>query len=196
MNYALHYTRLIDRARCRVLAGYVEKHHVVPRCLGGTDDDTNIVNLTAEEHYVAHQLLVKIHPNVCGLAYAAVVMAKRCSSNKAYGWLRRMVSESRKNKRRGSLSPEWRAKIGMALVGNTHLRGKILSAETRAKMSQAHKGNKATLGHKLSDEHKRKIGLHSRGNKYNLGKKASDETKQKMSLARVAYYQRLREARV
>lgn len=34
-----------------------EKHHVVPRSLGGTDDSSNIIRLTPREHYIAHRLL-------------------------------------------------------------------------------------------------------------------------------------------
>jgi hypothetical protein len=47
MDWALHYNRLIERARSRDLSGYVERHHVVPKCLGGGEDR---VRLTAREH--------------------------------------------------------------------------------------------------------------------------------------------------
>jgi hypothetical protein len=74
MNYSLHYTRLIERSRSRVLEGYKERHHIVPRCLGGTDDKSNIAVLTAEEHFVAHQLLVKMYPGNRDLVYATQLM--------------------------------------------------------------------------------------------------------------------------
>lgn len=61
MNYRKHYDLIIDRARQRVLTGYVEKHHVVPRSLGGTNDIQNIVSLTAREHFICHFLLVKMY---------------------------------------------------------------------------------------------------------------------------------------
>lgn len=38
---------------------YCESHHIIPKCLGGTDDSENIVNLTAREHLVVHKLLTK-----------------------------------------------------------------------------------------------------------------------------------------
>jgi len=59
MNYKKHYNILMDRAKNRELKGYTEKHHIVPKCVGGNDDASNIVVLTPEEHYVAHQLLLK-----------------------------------------------------------------------------------------------------------------------------------------
>ena len=43
MNYQTIYNNLIDRATRRISEGYVEKHHIVPRCLGAT-------STTALEH--------------------------------------------------------------------------------------------------------------------------------------------------
>jgi len=39
---------------------YCERHHIIPRSLGGSDEKSNLVNLTAREHFIAHRLLVKI----------------------------------------------------------------------------------------------------------------------------------------
>lgn len=100
MNYLKHYTMLIERSKNRVIEGYVEKHHIVPRCLGGTDDKDNIAILTPEEHYVAHQLLVKIYPNSPPLVKAAVIMTthhtEHRANNKLFGWLRRRASHNQK----------------------------------------------------------------------------------------------------
>lgn len=40
--------------------GYVEKHHIVPRSLGGDDSKSNLVFLTAREHFICHLLLIKM----------------------------------------------------------------------------------------------------------------------------------------
>lgn len=92
MNYTAHYVRLISRAKERLQPKcYTEKHHIIPRCMNGGDEIENIAVLTPEEHYVAHQLLVKIHPNHYGLICAARMMSMKRSgrSNKIYGWLKR-----------------------------------------------------------------------------------------------------------
>jgi len=89
MNYQKHYDLLMERARNRLLEGYSERHHVVPRCLGGTDEPDNLVRLTPEEHYVAHQLLVKINGKNQKLIFAAVMMGSTRKNNKTFGWLRR-----------------------------------------------------------------------------------------------------------
>jgi len=92
MNYIRIYNQLIDRARNRDLVGYGEKHHVIPRCLGGDDSKENLVKLTPEEHYVAHQLLIKMYPNNHALAKAAAMMISNRPTNKMYGWIRRRFS--------------------------------------------------------------------------------------------------------
>ena len=94
MNYIAHYERLIERApKEKPLDLYTEGHHIIPRCMGGADIIENIVFLTPEEHYVAHQLLVKIHPNNPNLVYAVVKMSgSRFSNNKLYGWVKKKLS--------------------------------------------------------------------------------------------------------
>lgn len=37
------------------------RHHIVPRHMGGTDDPSNIVELTIEEHAEAHRVLYETH---------------------------------------------------------------------------------------------------------------------------------------
>ena len=62
MNYKNIYSSLIEKAKQRVsLEGYFEKHHIIPKSLGGSNSKSNLVNLTAREHFIAHCLLAKIH---------------------------------------------------------------------------------------------------------------------------------------
>jgi hypothetical protein len=89
MQYEKIYNALINKAKNRVIKSYTEKHHIVPRCIGGSDDLTNLVALTPEEHYVAHQLLCKMYPNNHSLAKAAMMMTAQRPNNKVYGWLRK-----------------------------------------------------------------------------------------------------------
>lgn len=76
MNYVAVYQRLIDRARERDVAGYAENHHITPKCLGGSNRPENIVRLTAREHFIAHRLLTRIHPNNKGIWYALIAMGR------------------------------------------------------------------------------------------------------------------------
>lgn len=101
MDYQRIYDQLIERAKGRMCEGYTESHHILPECLEGSNEPENLVDLYPEEHYVAHQLLVKLHPNHKGLAWAALMMTghpngKRVN-NKAYGWLKRHWSQFAKD---------------------------------------------------------------------------------------------------
>lgn len=59
-KYYKWYYKIIKTARERkVLGGYGENHHIIPRSMGGNDSTDNIVRLTAREHYVCHLLLPK-----------------------------------------------------------------------------------------------------------------------------------------
>lgn len=58
-KYSLWYFNIVENAKNRIISGYVEHHHIIPRGAGGSDDSNNIVKLTAKEHFVCHLLLTK-----------------------------------------------------------------------------------------------------------------------------------------
>jgi len=154
MNYHAHYERLVNRARSRSLVGYSERHHVIPRCMGGTDVSENVVRLTAEEHFVAHKLLVLMHPGNHRLLWAASAMTNgtRTQSarrgNKLYGWLRREFSEVMRARSTGRImSPEAVEKMAAAHRG---VRRAPHIAATKAKMSAASKGKPKSMEHRKS----------------------------------------------
>lgn len=49
---------------------YHERHHIVPKCCGGTNDENNLIDLYAREHYEAHKLLALENPENEKLVYA------------------------------------------------------------------------------------------------------------------------------
>lgn len=140
MNYQFHYDKLIQRAQNRQPEGYVEKHHIIPKCLGGSNKKDNMVKLYPEEHYVAHQLLVKIYPDNSKLVYAANRMTAKNknvnrSNNKLYSWLQLKLSISMSGENNPNfgkykeLSTMWgkkhsdvsKAKISSARIGISNL---------------------------------------------------------------------------
>jgi hypothetical protein len=160
MNYKKIYKSLTERGKSRNLIGYTEIHHIIPRCIGGKDDPSNLVKLTPEEHYIAHLLLLKIYPNEPKLVYAANMMANRMQflgyTNKKYGIARRAVSKVMKER---IISNETKKKISKIQIGKTH------SKETREKMSKSHKGKVFSKEHrqKISENQKLKsqLGTHN-----------------------------------
>ena len=70
MNYERTYNQIIERAKNRILVGYKETHHIIPRCMNGTDEKDNLVDLTAREHFICHLLLTRTYPTHKGLRLA------------------------------------------------------------------------------------------------------------------------------
>lgn len=75
MNESLTYQAFIGnilQTRGRFACGdeYHERHHIVPKCLGGTNEENNLIDLFAREHFEAHRLLALEHPENNGLQYA------------------------------------------------------------------------------------------------------------------------------
>lgn len=91
MNYQKIYNSIINQALERVNKSYVEKHHIIPRFMGGTDELSNIVKLSPREHYLCHVILTKIVPE--NKKYAAV---KSCYM---------MLAWSYSNEKRISIKP-------------------------------------------------------------------------------------------
>ena len=111
----MHYERLIEKAKNRSLlkTTYKEVHHIIPKCLGGSDDKTNLINLLPEEHVVAHLLLAKIHPNNNKLTFAAFAMTcgfNKCNrlTNKEYRWVREKHAFHQSKIKKGIVPPKER----------------------------------------------------------------------------------------
>lgn len=64
-KYERWYLNLIEVARKeRPLEPHIpntEKHHILPRCLGGTDGENNLVRFSIRQHYIAHMLLIRMY---------------------------------------------------------------------------------------------------------------------------------------
>ena len=86
MDYHKIYNQIITKAKNRYIDGYIEYHHVVPKCLGGEDSKENLVALTAREHFICHQLLCEIYPNESKLKHALFLMSngKQKKKDKQY----------------------------------------------------------------------------------------------------------------
>lgn len=85
MNYDLIYQRIIKNAisggRNRKDGNYYENHHIIPRCVGGSNKKENLVLLTAKEHFVCHKLLCEIYPDSEKLKFALWAMCNQISGD-------------------------------------------------------------------------------------------------------------------
>jgi len=85
--YLKTYDNLILKGKIRgldktKLSYYVEKHHIVPRCMGGADIDDNYVLLTYREHVIAHMLLSRIYDNNIELKHVVLFMLSSKKNDK------------------------------------------------------------------------------------------------------------------
>lgn len=200
MDYHRIYTNLIDRARVRTKGPEHDMHHVLPRCMGGDDESSNLVPLTRREHFIAHLLLTRIYPEVKKLWMAAFLMSHEKVtglkvSSRTYEKLRAKNSTARKGY---SHSLETRAKIAAAHRGKSKpyapgrvaaMKGKKHGPAVGEKISAALTGKPKSAEHnrKVSEALKARIaaGLRVGNGGWEKGKPRSPETIEKMRAAHI-----------
>ena len=164
---------------------YYERHHIIPKCLGGTDDVDNLIDLFAKEHYIAHQLLAKENPDNDKLTYAWWAMSHWVNEQsqerykvtaEEYEEVKLAYSQFMSKRMSGENCPFY----GVSRFGkdNPHY-GHKHSPETKRRISELAKGRKHTqeakdkisaslkalhripwnTGQHLSEEHKRKVSI-------------------------------------
>lgn len=111
MNYSRIYEDLIFSAKNRKKPKcYCEKHHIIPKSMGGTDLKENIAILTAREHFIAHWLLKKIYNNK-EMIYAFHAMTRPVGNNRqrytshSFKYAREAMANFLKNDRTGKGHP-------------------------------------------------------------------------------------------
>jgi hypothetical protein len=163
------YMRLIEYAKQNPPDGRVERHHIVPRSMGGSDSKDNLVPLTPRLHFVAHWLLWKAYKN-SKMANAFWTMAccnEERINSKTYSIVRKISAKAISIAKKGKTTSD-RHKAIM----RERMTGRVVSEETRKKLSEANKGRK------VSPE------MRAQMSERNKGKKHSEETKAKMSVAK------------
>lgn len=76
MTYIDFIQNILDtRGRFSCGDEYHERHHILPKCLGGGNDEDNLIDLFAKEHFVAHKLLALENPDNRKLQLAYICMS-------------------------------------------------------------------------------------------------------------------------
>lgn len=205
MNYQKIYDAICKRGQERILPKevYSEKHHIVPKCLGGGNEKSNITTLTAREHFLVHYILTRIYPNDKRMWFTLNIMLRmkkfpeiNCGKgSRLYEFIRTEVGKQRSGKNHHLFgighSPEACKRIsdgrkGKFLGENNHMFGKKRSEETKQRISEGRKGipvsdetkrkqSESKKGKPLSKEHCQKI----KDSKQNI----SEITREKLSIA-------------
>lgn len=197
MNYHKLYNSIISRAIGRDIDGYTEKHHIIPKCIGGDDRPGNIAILTANEHYVAHQLLAKMYPNENGLWFALRMMSagnsKHKRNNKQYAWVRKRAALAHSKQFKGTSTGGHKYTTGhtMSVGEKNGMYGKSHTAATKHLMSEKasnrsdeakHNMSVAASSRKYTPEGRKLLSDARKGAGNNMyGKIHSNDTKQLMS---------------
>jgi hypothetical protein len=147
LNYKRIHDDIINRALTRkALDGYTEKHHVIPKAIGGCDTPENIVLLTAKEHFIIHLLLRRIFPNCKSFIHALWAM---CGINKKGLRYKPSANVYAEAKLAMSESMKERLKKDNVWTGRKH------TSESKKKQSESAKKRKITP----EKEEKRRSGI-------------------------------------
>jgi hypothetical protein len=143
MNYLSIYNSIMQQARNRTLEHGFERHHVIPKSLGGANNLSNLVQLTLREHFVAHKLLTRIHTGTAQkkmwFAYYRLCNRHRHTTSRMYEQsklqAKQYLSEIHTGK---TISEAHRKAISKKLLGTKR---KPHSTKTKAIMTNAKVGN-------------------------------------------------------
>jgi hypothetical protein len=142
MNYQKIHDQIIERAKTRQLEGYKEQHHIVPKCIGGTNDKDNLVSLTAREHFIIHKILCEIHPTNKKLHDAVWCMIHLVNKHHQRGYVVSNREYEYLKKRRSVFLSETQSGENNPFFGKTHsIENKKLFGENAKKL---HTGRKRT----------------------------------------------------
>lgn len=144
---------------------YHERHHILPKCMGGTDDEDNLIDLFAREHFEAHRLLAIENPKISGLQFAWWNMCQCPGSSKK----RENVTPEEYEEARVSfvlsISGKNHPMYGIHRFGEDNpMYGRCHNEEAKQRMSDIKKGeNNPFFGKHHSEEHKAKLSEAYRG---------------------------------
>jgi len=207
-KYEHWYQKLIESRKYRILSNneYTEKHHILPRSLGGSDSSDNLIILTAREHFIAHLLLARICSGAQGMKMVHALRRMLTGNNRyspnsrTYSIIRKLSMEkcSGENNPMFGRTGENHPNFGKYdIIWTDDLRQKVGAASKNRKwtVSQREKleiARKAIWAdpdykQKMSNIHKGK--LKSEEHKLNIsnalkGRTFSEETRARMSLAK------------
>jgi hypothetical protein len=136
-------------------------HHIIPKHMGGSDDPSNLIKLTIEEHALAHKDLYDQHGKIEDLIAYRMLSGQISAADAIRIIQQKPKSQEHKDKIRAS---------NIATKNQPHIKETASKRTTEAWAN----GFKGFTGHTHSDEVRKKVGDAHRG------KLVSEETKSKL----------------
>jgi len=170
-KYTRWYFNIIYSARRRTeIKGYFEKHHIIPKSLGGSNAKDNLVKLTAREHFICHWLLTKMvsttkHKYQMWNAFGCMVYRSNSNqqrykiNSKTFENIKKEQSKIKSNRfsgknnpmynKRGESNPNYKREWTDEHRKNSSEshKGFVRSNESKVKQSLAMRGKKQTPEH-------------------------------------------------
>lgn len=167
-KYFIWYFNIITNAQSRLSPDNVEKHHIIPKSIGGSNSNDNLVKLTPREHFICHILLTKFTEgiNKRKMVYASNRMFygkdRYIPNSKFYENIRKEAMQNLSLHNTGQKrSPATCKKISESLKGKglgsqtkehidkriSKIKGSTRSDETKRKMSEDRRGKIQTIEH-------------------------------------------------
>lgn len=161
---------------------YTERHHIIPKSMGGGNEKDNLVRLTPREHFVAHWLLTKMcesETHKTKMEYAIQRMMKNNDITHKHEWAKwqyeiasqKKVEALRKNRENGNCprtgkkhSEESKKKMSIARLGKKFDPEKLKLRKPRVVTEETRKKLSASLtGRIFSEESRQKSSLTQKG---------------------------------
>lgn len=146
-KYKKIYFNIIEKAKLKHYNYvYTEKHHIIPKSLGGLNNKNNIVKLSYREHFICHWLLIymvenSLHKRKMQMAFFRMTHStekqKRIINSKYY----EIAKKHHKEAWSRPCSEETKIKIGNAN------RGKKWNGSAEEKLKRSEKWKKANPSH-------------------------------------------------
>lgn len=148
---------------------YTETHHILPKCMGGTNEKSNLIKMPIRYHVMAHLVIAEVYPEIFGLQMAVLFMiAPETKKSNIVIKNRNIEITKTFSSRRISEARE---------KAISRLKGKKLPKEVTLKISKSLTGRKLTEEHKANIRKGTKKGIESP----HYGKKVSQHTKELIS---------------
>jgi len=116
-KYSNWYYQIIRRSQSRKRDSLLpyEKHHIIPKSLGGSNDKENLTHLTPREHFLAHRLLAKMttgrdNIKMVWAIHRMMYAGNRIVNSHTYEVCRRQFVEMLRNDTRYE-DPAWRKQV-------------------------------------------------------------------------------------
>lgn len=145
-KYARWYFSIVSMAKENRNIGIFEKHHILPKSLGGGNEQENLVLVTPREHFLLHRLLCRMtvgrdHRSMCWAIHRMMYNERHTVSNShTYEILRGEHREMLRNSPHYK-TPEWSRKIA-EVVKSTWENNESRKLEASRKMKERWKSGK------------------------------------------------------